>query len=391
MMINNAIFRERVSQFNGLPGLYIHIPFCRQKCNYCDFYSRPYSDKKKDRFLAALTEEIILYGELLSTEELKTIYFGGGTPSLLSPADIKDLLDLISDEFPVNFPSEITLEANPVCLFPERIQNYSQAGVTRLSLGIQSFSDQDLNLLGRLHSADEAEQTIMEVRKYFNNFNLDFIFAIPNQTRDVWKNNLAKALSYNPPHLSLYNLELPTGTLLNELLENDELHPVEEELDAEMFNMARKILTENGYEHYEISSFCRPGYRSEHNQIYWRYKPYLGLGPGGHGFIGGVRYENRSDLEMYSENLAKRDFPISRYSILSEKDQMAEMIFLGLRLLAGVKFREFKQQFGCELRKVYRKEISRLQEQGLLEIRQKKICLTERGLLLANRVFMEFV
>lgn len=391
MMINNAIFRERVSQFNGLPGLYIHIPFCRQKCNYCDFYSRPYSDKKKDRFLAALTEEIILYGELLSTEELKTIYFGGGTPSLLSPADIKDLLDLISDEFPVNFPSEITLEANPVCLFPERIQNYSQAGVTRLSLGIQSFSDQDLNLLGRLHSADEAEQTIMEVRKYFNNFNLDFIFAIPNQTRDVWKNNLAKALSYNPPHLSLYNLELPTGTLLNELLENDELHPVEEELDAEMFNMARKILTENGYEHYEISSFCRPGYRSEHNQIYWRYKPYLGLGPGGHGFIGGVRYENRADLEMYSENLAKRDFPISSYNILSEKDQMAEMIFLGLRLLAGVKFREFKQQFGCELRKVYRKEISRLQEQGLLEIRQKKICLTERGLLLANRVFMEFV
>lgn len=391
MRINNASFRERVSQFQGVPGLYIHIPFCRQKCNYCDFYSKPYSDKKKDRFLAALTDEIRLYGELLSTEELKTIYFGGGTPSLLSPADIKDLLDLISHKFPVNFPSEITLEANPVCLFPERIQNYSQAGVTRLSLGIQSFSDQDLNLLGRLHSADEAEQTIMAVRKYFNNFNLDFIFAIPNQTRHVWKNNLAKALSYNPPHLSLYNLELPAGTLLNEMIENDELHPVEEELDAEMFNMARKILTESGYEHYEISSFCRPGYRSEHNQIYWRYKPYLGLGPGGHGFIGGVRYENRADLEMYSENLAKRDFPISSYSILSEKDQMAEMIFLGLRLLAGVKFREFRQQFGCELRKVYGKEISRLQEQGLLEIRQKKICLTERGLLLANRVFMEFV
>ncbi|MFW6238984.1 MAG: coproporphyrinogen-III oxidase family protein, partial [Halanaerobiales bacterium] len=197
-MINPA-FREQISSFRGFPGLYIHIPFCREKCSYCDFYSLPYSEKKKGRFLSALNKEILFYGKLLSPLKLKTVYIGGGTPSLLTPAEVGTLLEHIRTTFSFPLPAEITLEANPACITPHKIQNYRKIGITRLSLGIQSFFNSELNLLGRQHSAAGAEEAIEAVSRYFDNYSLDFIFALPGQTAEKWEWTLEKALSFNPP------------------------------------------------------------------------------------------------------------------------------------------------------------------------------------------------
>jgi len=243
-------------------GLYIHIPFCLRKCNYCSFYSEHYNIEGMAGFLNALHSELEIYAGLLSMRKIKTIYIGGGTPSLLEPLQLERLINDITRYFSFAKEGEITIECNPSSLDRRKIIGLKKLGINRLSLGLQSFHDDELKLLGRLHSSREALEVLESVREEFTNFNLDLIFAQPGQTLAKWDESLKKALSFEPPHLSLYNLEIEEGTVIKERLDRGEIKAVDNQLDAEMYLMARRILLDMGYHHYEIYNFALPGYES---------------------------------------------------------------------------------------------------------------------------------
>ncbi|MDI3547733.1 MAG: hypothetical protein PWR10_1385 [Halanaerobiales bacterium] len=372
-------------------GLYIHVPFCVHKCNYCDFYSEAFNQGRIKYFLQALQRELELYAELLSAKEISTIYIGGGTPSLLKPSQLEGLLELIFNSFSFTGSREITLECNPSSLKKEKIAAFKKAGINRLSLGVQSFNERELKFLGRLHTPTQAIKVLEEVKKYFTNYNLDLIFALPGQSLEEWEESLKKAVSFKPPHLSLYNLQIEEGTVLDALLKEGKIKEVDDRLDAEMYLLARKVLQEKGYRQYEISNFARPGYESKHNLIYWQYQPYLGLGPAAHSFDGKVRFSNYSDLEIYCQRLSRNQLPVAGVTPLSRREQMSEMLFMGLRLIDGVSTGDFKARFGLELKEVYQDELNRLTGLGLVQFDEEQLKLTQKGILLGNEVFMEFL
>jgi len=386
----NKLVRE-VLQYNRPFGLYLHIPFCPGKCRYCDFYSIGYSKEDMEQYLNYLLTELELYSGFLNCKKIMTIYIGGGTPGLLKVNELEQLLEKIFQSFSYPVTGEITIEANPCSLDEEKIKGYRELGVNRISLGVQSFQERDLKLLGRKHNVKEASRTIEVIKKYFKNFNLDFIFAIPGQSLKKWLDTLKKAILFEPPHLSLYNLQIEQGTELEKLLVQGKINEVSEELDAEMYLMAIDFLKSKGYQQYEISNFSQVGYRSEHNQLYWKSRPYLGLGPSAHSFNGGYRFNNPSDLKLYSQKIKSQQLPLEETDPLTVEEQMAEYMFMGLRLLEGIVLAEFQERFGRDLIEVYSEEVNKLIDSGLLELNQNRIRLTEKGLLLANQVFLEFL
>ncbi len=383
-------FKE-LTKYNKPFGLYLHIPLCSGKCRYCDFYSIDYTEKLMEQFLNCLHKEIELYSKLLPEKKLLTIYLGGGTPGLLKVKDLELLLEKIYKLFSYPETGEITMEANPCSLDEEKLKGFSKAGVTRLSLGVQSFQNKDLKFLGRKHNSLEALRIIELAGNLFNNLNLDLIFAIPGQTLKEWHDTLYKALSFAPEHLSLYNLQIEEGTELGRLYNLGIIKEVCEELDAKMYISARNLLKSRGYEQYEISNFSQDGYRSKHNQLYWRLHPYLGLGPSAHSFNDCWRFNNFSNLKIYLEKLNVEELPIENTILLTGEEKMSEYLFMGLRLMEGIYLPEFKEIFGRTLNRVYGNKIIRLQDSGLLELDESRIKLTEKGLLLANQVFLEFL
>ncbi len=389
--MNKLEFVNMTRGFDRSFGLYIHIPFCLSKCRYCDFYSEEYRPAVFDDYLEALIKEIRLYGKLIPDLKLETIYIGGGTPSLLKPAQLDRLVEIIISSFSFPRSGEISLECNPVSLNKDKIKDYLKAGVNRLSLGVQSFQDQELSFLGRVHTSEQAIDVIKMVKDCFDNFNLDLIFALPGQSLTDWQRTIKKALSFNPPHLSLYNLQLEENTPLGRLLKKGEIKAVDDKLDAEMYLSASKMLQESGLNQYEISNFSRPGFESVHNKIYWRYEPYLGLGPSAHSFNGYNRFYNYSDIAQYIKMLKDGELPVKEVVHLSRKDRMAEMFFMGLRLIEGVSFQDFEDRFNLKPGEVYKEQLNKLTEMGLLNIINGRIRLTEKGVLLGNEVFMEFV
>jgi oxygen-independent coproporphyrinogen-3 oxidase len=363
-------------------SLYLHIPFCRSKCSYCDFnsFDQP---------------ELSTTGYVLGALVVPTIYFGGGTPSLLTPDQIASLLDAIRHDFIVDKDAEITLEANPGTLTPPSLHGYLAAGVNRLSIGVQSLDDRQLALLGRIHSADEARDAFSMARSAgFSNIGIDLMHGLPGQTLAAWQDTLREGTAMKPDHISVYGLSVEEGTPFAKKAEQGELQLPDEELAATMFELTAESLCSAGYEHYEISNFARPGHRSRHNQVYWRRGSYHGFGAGAHSFQNspgyGGRWENPATLAEYaavvsSEKLPDMGVPLTR------KEAMAEFMFLGLRMLEGVNTREFVDQFGMELEEAYPKIIGRLCEKGLLTAEGSILRLTSRGLLLANLVMQEFV
>ena len=377
--------------------LYIHIPFCQRKCQYCAFVSREGSESETGAFAELLLEEMLLAArESARHQTLDSVYFGGGTPSLLPSKQVARLLERAARLFGLTGKAEITLEANPGTVDRRRLADFRSAGVNRLSLGVQSFKDQMLASLGRIHTAQEARDAFSAARGAgFDNIGIDLIHALPGQTLDMWRADLEQGLALDPEHISIYGLTVEEGTPFAVRYGEDSPLLPDEDLAADMYECADRILTSGGFEHYEIANFARPGRRSRHNSGYWRRDGYLGLGAGAHSYLKngeyGLRFGNTSDLEEYASSIGSGTLPRGEKTRLSREDALAEFMFLGLRLSEGVARSDFEQEFGVPLGQIFGREIEELVAQGLLLADSHGIRLTTRGMLLSNLVFARFL
>ena len=386
-------------------SLYIHIPFCRSRCSYCDFNTYAGQEHLRAAYVNALCQELhFLASGADKRLHVHTVYFGGGTPSLLSPQQIAQILDTIVRRFILSPAAEITLEANPATVNAVALRTLRRLGINRLSLGVQSAHPDDLRLLERRHDFFAVTRTVAEARRVgFTNLNLDLIFGLPQQPLTRWQQTVKLALGLSPEHLSLYALTLEHGTPLAHWVTRGLIPASDDDLAAEMYLWADARLRAAGFEQYEISNWAQPGYTCRHNLQYWRNRPYLGVGAGAHGYATGIRTVNVLTPAGYIRRLttppiASRPFPRTPATIearqLSEADQMAETMMMGLRLTAeGVSRAAFAQRFGRPPEAVYGQEIQRLISLGLLtwENDGNRLRLTARGRLVGNWVFREFV
>lgn len=375
-------------------GMYIHVPFCLKKCRYCDFTSYPYSRAAAEDYLGALIREIRLYGSFLNAgeKEISSLFWGGGTPTCLPVADLKEILEWIRLFFRLTPDCEITVEANPGTINAGGLYELRRMGVNRLSIGVQSLSDELLETLGRVHSSEQALEAVRLARRTgFDNINIDLIYGIPGQTLAVWQETLDQVMALAPEHVAAYGLQLEEGTPLARSVARGEMKACPEDLELSMYLAAISSLKKSGYHHYEISNFAKPGRACAHNLVYWLNRPYLGLGPAAHSFFRGERFANEREPERYRLRLMGGGLRVSDRETLTVETEMSETMFLGLRLLQGVNLAAFLKRFGRRAEDVYRPEIKKLTSDGLVEFDKGFLRLSERGLPLANRVFLEFV
>ncbi len=374
-------------------GLYLHFPFCISKCPYCDFNSYQLKeDNQIFSYISALYQEITAYSRKLKKSNIKTIYLGGGTPTVLSGVQIYNILEFCKGKFTIDKDAEITIEANPGTLDDEKIKLLTESGINRLSLGAQSFNDLLLKKLGRIHNTQDIIDSYYLAReKGFNNINIDIMFALPDQTTKDLQTTLEKAVSLKPDHLSLYNLTIKPGTEYYENYKRNTLTLPSEDEEFDMYSWAINFLEENNFEHYEIANFARPDKRSMHNLIYWQNKPYLGIGAGAYSFIKGYRYMNYENPARYIKEIMSGKLPVDNGEKLSLRKRMIENIILGLRTKDGVGYKIFKTRFGVNLNDIFPEQIKKLVNLVLLQKDNYRIRLTKKGIFLANTVFREFV
>ena len=370
-------------------SLYIHIPFCKKKCAYCDFPSYAGKEGLIPEYIEALKAEAGYYASLYERPKVKTIFFGGGTPTLLTEDQIADIFDALSTDFDIESGAEISVEANPGTVTRGKLKALKKAGANRISLGAQTFNNKLLKKIGRIHKEHEIAQAYDQIREAdFTNVNLDLIFALPGESMDDWRDTLRKAVELKPEHISTYNLQLEEGTpLYAEKLDGSLILPNEEK-ELKMYEFAILYLSVNGFSQYEISNYSKSGFECKHNITYWTMQEYIGLGSGAHSYMNGTRIENTADIEKY---LSKNIKEIKSEHFNSKKENMQEFIFLGLRLNRGLNLNDFTGRFGIGFRELYKKEIEELTNDGLLEIAGKTVKLTEKGLHLANEVFKAFL
>jgi oxygen-independent coproporphyrinogen-3 oxidase len=374
-------------------GIYIHIPFCRSRCSYCDFATGMYSAETAERYVQILLTEIGLWHVVDSPEPVDTIYFGGGTPSLLSPGQLEMLLSAVHKRFRVSSSAEVTIEINPGSVTPETLAAFRNLGVNRASFGVQTFDDKELARLGRSHSAEDARQTFRYLRDAgFDNVSFDLIAGLPGQTMKRWQENLDEAFALRPEHLSFYLLEVHQGTPLANHIKTGLQPRPDEDLAANMYEVMLDRAVEAGYEHYEISNLCLPGLQSRHNTKYWTTAPYYGFGCSAHSYDGEfLRWANERDVVRYMEMIEQGRTPLILETRLSENDRRAEAVFLGLRMMQGFSFKEYQQVFGADLREKHEEDLARFGEAGLIECSGDLLKLTRAGALLSNEVFAAFV
>lgn len=375
-------------------SLYVHVPFCLKKCRYCDFVSYPYEYPLASSYLQGLEQEIIYYANMLPREKrhIKTLFIGGGTPTVLETNQLVRILDCLHQHFFLMPGAEITIEANPGTVNGEKLNSLRQWGVNRLSLGVQACQPHLLNLLGRIHDYNQAVESVTEARRAgFDNINMDLIFSIPGQSIEEWHRSLKLLTELQPNHLSCYSLQLEEGTPLTDEVHRGGLCQCPEELELEMYNHAMDFLNNQGYIHYEISNFCKPGHQSRHNLCYWQNHEYLGLGPGSHSYINDQRWANTGDVMEYGGKLVKGNPPITERLFLNQRDTMCETAFMGLRLIEGLDINEFYRRFGLGVTDVWSNEIDYLLKTGLVELTRDRLKLTRKGLPLANIVFAKFI
>lgn len=313
-------------------GLYVHIPFCDHKCIYCDFYSIIKEDNKS-LYLTCLKNEIEHFSEIFSkTHKFDTIYFGGGTPSLVEPEYLGSIINHLKQNFFVSSDAEITMETNPGTVDLEKLRQFRRIGINRISIGIQSFDEDDLKFLTRIHSAESAIQTVKDAQNAgFTDISLDLIFNLPGQSKEKWLRNLEIAATLPITHISAYSLILERGTILNKMVLKGEVEMQDEEIDSELYEITMDFLAEKGFEHYEVSNYCKPGFECRHNQIYWDCKNYLSFGTSAHSYMDGERWWNYSALSIYNAAVQKRNEAVAGSEKLSENDLYEESIMLGLR------------------------------------------------------------
>lgn len=374
-------------------GLYIHIPFCRARCSYCDFATGAYESALAERYVHAVADEIKSVHLTEDALDVDTIYFGGGTPSLLSPPQVAHILSAVRKRFRVEENAEVTMEMNPGTVTIDALREFRALGVNRASFGAQTFDDLELKRLGRTHTAEDVRRTFTLLREAgFTNISFDLIAGLPSQTLAGWSRNLAQALALRPEHLSFYILEVHEGTPLADQIRRGAESRPDDDLAAEMYRMMLERSQAEGYEHYEISNLCLPGYESRHNTKYWTGEAVYGFGCSAHSYDGRLaRWSNERDAARYTALVEAGSTPIIETTDLDERAARAESIFLGLRLMRGVNLEEYRMRFGTDLRAEYADDLTRLSEAGLIELDQDLLKLTTSGALLSNEVFLTFV
>lgn len=374
-------------------GLYIHIPFCERKCPYCDFNTYAGLGHLYDRFVWALVTEIRREGERRGHPPARTVFLGGGTPTVLSPDHLALILAATREAFDLPAAAEVTSEANPGTVDRARFQALQEMGVNRLSLGAQSFDEEDLRFLGRIHTVTDIYRAVEDARAAgFTNINLDLMYGLPGQPPERWHHSLQEAIRLAPEHLSCYALTVEEGTPLARWVAEGRVPPTDDDHQAALYAIARERLAAAGYEHYEISNWARPGRACAHNLIYWRGEPYLGFGPGAHSYDGYRRWWTvRSPVE-YIERVEAGHSTEAGGEEIDRETAMAETMMLGLRLLKeGVDRRRFRTRFGQDPVDVYGETMARLTKLGLLEVDEARVRLTPRAYAVANRVIVEFL
>jgi oxygen-independent coproporphyrinogen III oxidase len=376
-------------------GIYIHIPFCRSRCSYCDFATGMYETGAAARYVNALLSELQEWREVDPADEVDSIFLGGGTPSLLTPDQVQQILSAVHARFNVSADAEVTIEMNPEDSEGklDKLKAWRGLGINRVSFGAQTFDDEGLRQLGRTHTADDIRSTFQDLRTAgFVNLNFDLIAGLSGQTLAGWQRNLDQALALRPEHLSLYLLDVHEGTPLADQIRRGMRAQPDDDLTAEMYRLMIDRVCDAGYEHYEISNFCLPGYEARHNTKYWIGAPYFGFGCSAHSYDGKLRrWSNERDSARYVEVIEAGRSPIVDVIELSERDAQAESMFLGMRLMRGMNVRNFEARFGTDPREQYRDDLKRFGEAGLIEVEGDLLRLTRNGALLSNEVFEAFI
>lgn len=368
-----------------MAGIYIHIPFCKQACYYCDFHFSTRLDNRR-KMVESIAKELSIRKEYLSNDIVSTIYLGGGTPSLLEPDEISSLLESIQKNFQVDATTEITLEANPDDLSRKKLQELRNVGINRLSIGIQSFDNNILRFLHRAHDAEAAIKSIHDSRDAgFENISIDLIYAIPAQDDDQWKKNIETALTLNPDHISSYSLTIEDQTVFGKWRKQKKLYEVEEPIAAHQLEILIDKLSDSGFEHYEVSNFCKPDFHSRHNSSYWKQVPYLGVGPGAHSYNLTSRQCNISNNSLYIKSLDDGKIPCE-LELLTRENKINEYIFTTLRTCWGCDLDRLKNKFKYDLQVVHAAQLQSYLELGYGTIDGSIFKLTKKGMLIADKI-----
>lgn len=369
-----------------MAGIYIHIPFCRQACHYCNFHFRTSLHLQAD-MVAALQQEIVLRKGELAKQEINTIYFGGGSPSILSIKELASLLSCINQEFTIHPQAEISLEANPDDLSLDYLKALKSMGINRLSIGIQSFDDKQLKFLNRIHSSKEAKQSIANARiAGFNNINIDLIYGIPADDDKQWIHSLSETMMIAPEHISAYSLTIEEKTVFGRWLAKGQLKEAEDEFHIAQYGSLIETLKQDGYEHYELSNFSLPGLHSKHNSSYWTGEAYLGIGPGAHSYDGqNTRSFIVENNPQYIKSIQKNIIPIEKEH-LSPQDKLNEYLLTGLRLSQGIAIDELKRLYQYDILLKHEKRIKQYLEEDFLQLEGKYLKLTFKGKMLSNSI-----
>ena len=374
-------------------GIYIHIPFCKQKCFYCDFCSFANKNEMQGKYVETVINEIknITHKEKYT---VTTIYLGGGTPSILNPDYIKSILQEIKSSFDILDDAEITIEINPGTVNEEKLKKYKEYGINRLSIGLQSANDKILKKIGRIHDYKQFEETFFYARKCgFKNINVDLMIGLPTQAVEDVKQTLEKIIQKNPEHISVYSLIIEEGTIIEKLINENKLQLPDEETERIMYWTVVNELKENGYNQYEISNFSKKTYESKHNTNCWKQKQYIGLGTSAHSYLNKKRYSNTNNIEEYIKNIQENNISknITIHEEQTEESTMNEYMLLGLRMIQGININEFKQKFKIDPTIKYKETLEKLQKENLIQITKTSIKLTKQGIDFGNIVWEEFI
>ncbi|MGE7675907.1 radical SAM family heme chaperone HemW [Lysinibacillus sp. NPDC094403] len=375
-------------------GVYIHIPFCHQICNYCDFNKFYFKNQPVDEYIEMLGKEMELatkkYPE--SFKQIETIFLGGGTPTALTPKQLGKLLELIRAYIPMDNVTEFTSEANPDELSEAKLKALFDGGVNRISMGVQSFDQELLKKIGRTHSNNHVYETIALAKKVgFRNISLDLMYGLPGQTMAQWKDTLEKAFALDLPHFSAYSLIVEPKTIFYNQFTKGKLHLPTEDLEADMYDVLMNQMEAHGLQQYEISNFAQSGFSSRHNKIYWENDEYAGFGAGAHGYLAGVRYSNHGPLKKYMDAVSAGELPIVYEHVVTKDEKREEQMFLGLRKTEGISHTIYEEKFNESIQKHYTHVIEKLVSEGLLEHDTIGIRLTRKGRFVGNEVFQQFL
>lgn len=374
-----------------MAGIYIHVPFCKTRCIYCDFYTRTDMSPKYD-YVSALCEEIKLRKNYIGDEDVKTVYFGGGTPSQLSESDFLRIFETLHHEFRITPDAEITMEANPDDLSPQYLATLKEKlPFNRLSIGIQSFDDEELKFLKRRHSADKAKEAVRICQSLgYDNISIDLMYGLPNQTMQIWERNLEEAITLDVQHISSYHLIYEQGTRLYRLFKMGDVNPVDEDLSVDMFSRMIEKLTAVGFDHYEISNFARHGLYSKHNSSYWLGKKYLGLGPAAHSYDGQNRSWNVASISKYIEGI-RAENPNLEIEVLDENTRYNDFILTGMRTKWGVNLSDLESLFGTKMKVFCLKNARKYLDQGFLTEKDNILKLTRQGIFISDGIMSDLM